>query len=44
MWGLHTRVAELVVIVGRSDLHAAIQKAEEIEMARNVAYGGQLGQ
>ena len=44
IWGLHTRVAELVVIAGPSDLHAAIRKAEEIEMARNVAYGGQSGQ
>ena len=44
IWGLHTHVAELVVIARPSDLHAAIRKAEEIEMARNIAYGGQSGQ
>ena len=39
--GLHTRVAELVVIAGPADLHATIEKAKEIEMARNLASGGQ---
>ena len=34
IWGLHQRVAELVVIAEPSDLHAAIHQAEKIEMAR----------
>ena len=33
IWGLHSRVAKLVMIVGPTDLHLAIRKAEEIEMA-----------
>ena len=32
VWGLHSRVAELVTIVGPADLHLAIRKVEEIEM------------
>ena len=43
VWGLHTRVAELVTIAGPSDLAQSIRKAEEIEMARNLASGGQHG-
>lgn len=39
IWGLHQRVAELVVIAKPSDLHAAINNAEHIEMARNFASG-----
>ena len=31
IWGLHSRVAELVTIAGPADLHLAIRKAEEIE-------------
>ena len=34
-------MAELVVIAGPTDLHATIQKAKEIEMAKNLASGGQ---
>ena len=37
-------VAELVTISGLADLHLAIRKAEEIEMARSLASGGQQGQ
>ena len=33
IWGLNQRVAELVVIAEPADLHAAILKAEKIEMA-----------
>ena len=44
VWGLHSRVAELVTILGPTDLHLAIRKAEEIEMARNLASRGQSGQ
>ena len=44
VWDLHSRVAELVTISGPADLHLAIRKAEEIEMARNLASGGQSGQ
>ena len=44
VWGLHTRVAELVTIAGPTDLSQAIRKAEEIEMARNLASGGQHAQ
>ena len=40
IWGLHTRVAELVTISSPSDLAQAIRKAEEVEMARNLAAGG----
>ena len=32
------------MIAGPADLHLAIRKAEEIEMARNLASGGQAGQ
>ncbi|MCV6612700.1 MAG: retrotransposon gag domain-containing protein, partial [Amphritea sp.] len=39
IWGLHQRVAELVVIAKPSDLAAAINQAEHIEMARNFASG-----
>ena len=41
IWGLHTRVAKLVTISGPTDLAQAIHKAEEVEMARNLASGGQ---
>ena len=34
-------MAELVTITGPADLHLAIRKVEEIEMARNLASGGQ---
>ena len=44
IWGLHQRVAELVTIASPSDLHAAINHAEKIEMARNFAASGQQGQ
>ena len=44
IWGLHSRVAELVTIAGPTDLHLALHKAEEIEIARNLASGGQAGQ
>ena len=37
IWGLHSRVAELVTIAGPADLHLAIRKAEEIEMPRSLA-------
>ena len=43
VWGLRSRVAQLVTISGPADLHLAIRKAEEIEMARNLASGGQIG-
>ena len=43
-WGLHSRVAELVIIAGPVDLHLAIRKAEEIEMDQNLASRGQVGQ
>ena len=39
IWGLHQRVAELVVIAEPSDLHAAIHQAEKIEMARGTVSG-----
>ena len=38
---LSPRVAELVTISSPSDLHTAIRKVEEIEMARNLTSGGQ---
>ena len=41
VWGLRMRVAELVTIVGPADLHIAIHKAEKIEMAQNLALGGE---
>ena len=41
VWGLNQRVAELVTIAEPSDLHAAINKAEKIEMARSFAASGQ---
>ena len=44
IWGLHTRVAELVTISGLADLAQAIQMAEEVEMDRNLALGGQTAQ
>ena len=40
IWGLHGRVAELVTIASPADLHAAIRKAEQVEMARSFAYMG----
>ena len=43
VWGLHQRVAELVTIAEPSDLHAAINQAEKIEMARSFAATGQSG-
>ena len=39
IWGLHQRVAELVVIAEPGDLHAAIHQAEKIEMARGTVSG-----
>ena len=39
IWGLHQRVAELVVIADPGDLHAAIHQAEKIEMARSTVAG-----
>ena len=44
VWGLHQRVAELVTIASPSDLHAAINHAEKVEMARSFAASGQQGQ
>ena len=44
IWGLHQRVAELVVIAKPGDLHAAINHAEHIEMARNFVSGNVQGQ
>ena len=41
IWGLNQRVAELVVIAEPADLHAAILKAEKIEMARSTVSGNQ---
>ena len=41
IWVLHMQVAELVTIVGPADLHIAIHKAEKIEMAQNLALGGE---
>ena len=41
IWGFHSCVAELVTIAGPVDLHLAIHKAQEIEMAQNLALGGQ---
>ena len=43
VWGLHQRVAKLVTIAEPSDLHAAIDQAEKIEMARSFAATGQPG-
>ena len=44
IWGLHTRVTKLVTISRLADLAQAIRKAEEVEMARNLASGGQNAQ
>ena len=44
IWGLHQRVAELVVIAKVGDLHAAINHAEHIEMAHNFVSGNVQGQ
>ena len=44
IWGLHQRIAELVTIASPSDLHAAINHAEKVEMARSFAASGQQGQ
>ena len=44
IWGLHQRVAELVVIADPGDLHAAIHQAEKIEMARDSVSGANQGQ
>ena len=44
IWGLHQRVAELVVIADPCDLHAAIHQAEKIEMARDSVSGANQGQ
>ena len=40
IWGLHGRVAELVTIASPVDLFSAIRKAEQVEMARSLAYMG----
>ena len=44
IWGLHTKVAELVTILGPADLAQAIRKAEEVEMGQNLASGGETAQ
>ena len=44
IWGLHQRVAELVVIAEPGDLRAAIHQAEKIEMARGSVSGNTQGQ
>ena len=44
IWGLHQKIAELVTIADPTDLHAAINHAEKIEMARSFAASGQQGQ
>ena len=44
IWGLHQRVAELMVIAEPGDLHAAIHQAEKIEMARGSISSNQQGQ
>ena len=44
IWGLHSRVAELVTILSLANLAQAIWKAEEVEMARNLSSGGQTMQ
>ena len=44
IWGLHSRVAELVMILSPADLAQAIWNAEEVEMARNLSSGGQTTQ
>ena len=44
IWVLHLLVAELVTIAGLVDMHLAICKVEEIEMAWNLTSGGQAGQ
>ena len=44
IWGLHSRVAELVTISSPADLAQAIRKAEEVEMAKNLASRGQTTQ
>ena len=40
IWGLHRRVAELVIIASPADLFSAIHKAEQVELARSFAYSG----
>ena len=44
IWGLHQRIAELVTIVGLSDLHATINHVEKVEMAGNLVARVQGGQ
>ena len=44
IWGLHQKVAELVVIADPGDLHAAIHQAEKIEMARGTVSGNMQSQ
>ena len=44
IWGLHQRVAELVVIAEPRDLHAAIHQAERIKMARTAMSAGTSSQ
>ena len=44
IWGLHQKVAELVVIAEPGDLHAAIHQAEKIEMARGTVSGNTQNQ
>ena len=40
---MHQRIAELVTIASPADLHAAINHAEKVEMARSFAASGQQG-
>ena len=42
--GLHQRIVELVTIANPIDLNAAINYAEKVEMACNLALGSQQGQ
>ena len=44
IWGLHQKIVELVTIADPTDLQAAINHAEKIEMARSFAASGQQGQ
>ena len=43
IWGLHQCIAELVTIASPADLHATINHAEKVEMARSFAASGQQG-
>ena len=41
---ISVHIAELVTVAGPSDLHATINHAEKVEMARNLAGSGEGGQ